>query len=105
MSNVGIGLYVRNQVLLTHGTRQLTLDFNDAEVCRLIVMEPAVRQVLPKIMVEQQRHRMTWADLRLLLEAEGLDIRALIADNPAEPKPALVSRTTDEFGRQSRWAL
>ncbi len=83
----------------------MSVDFKDAEVCRLIVMEPAVRQLLPQIMVEQHRRRITWADLRLLLEAQGLDLRPLIANNRADPKQTLVSRNAGGVERRGGPAL
>jgi hypothetical protein len=105
MSNVGIGFYVPDEVQLTLGARHLTVDFSDAEVCRLIVIEPEVRYLLPQIMAGQERYRIMWADLRSLLEAQGLDLRALVVDNRAGPKQKLVSRREGGFGRDGRPAL
>src|SRR5690349_16917793 len=85
MSNVGLGFYVPNQVRLTFGGRCLDVDFSDAEVCRLIVIELAIRQALRAIVATHDSSQITWDDLRGLLEAQGLDIRREILRNLAKP--------------------
>ncbi|MGG5819680.1 hypothetical protein [Falsiroseomonas sp. HW251] len=85
MSNVGLGFYVPNQVRLTFHGRSVDVDFSDAGVSRLIVIEPVIRQALPLIVAAHDSRQMTWADLRCVLEAQGLDLRAEVARNWAEP--------------------
>src|SRR5689334_14187204 len=85
MSNVGLGFYSPNEVRLSFCGCCLDVDFSDAEVSRLIVIEPAIRQALARIVATHRMPRIDWAELRVLLETQGLDLRAEIARSWAKP--------------------
>jgi hypothetical protein len=81
MSTVAIGFFVPDQVFLTFGSLRLIVDFSEAEVRRVIVLEPAIRKHLLAIMLRQSGKPITWANLRLLMEERGVDVRAISVRN------------------------
>ncbi|MGG5823496.1 hypothetical protein [Falsiroseomonas sp. HW251] len=82
---VGLGFFTPNEVRLTFGGRQLDVDFSQADVSRLIVIEPAIRQMLPFIMSTHDHAWISWGELRSRLEDRGLNLQGEIARNRAGP--------------------